>query len=115
MPEKCPGAWRSRNPPITFSLKKTGMLAFGPLGGITGKDLQADLAAADALFAQSRWDDAVTAYKAIMVKAPSLSVINLQIAAAYRNKKEYDAATAAYNTILKSGSLTTRKPRSGSR
>jgi tetratricopeptide (TPR) repeat protein len=36
-----------------------------------------------------------------MAKAPALSVINLQIAAAYRNKKDYDAAIAAYNELLK--------------
>ena len=36
-----------------------------------------------------------------MAKAPSLSVINLQIAAAYRNKKDYDNAIAAYNDLLK--------------
>ena len=36
-----------------------------------------------------------------MTKAPTLSVINLQIAAAYRNKKEYDNAIAAYNELLK--------------
>jgi tetratricopeptide (TPR) repeat protein len=36
-----------------------------------------------------------------MTKAPSLSVINLQIAAAYRNKKDYDSAIAAYNELLK--------------
>jgi len=36
-----------------------------------------------------------------MAKAPALSVINLQIAAAYRNKKEYDNAINAYNDLLK--------------
>jgi len=36
-----------------------------------------------------------------MAKAPALSVINLQIAAVYRNKKEYDNAIAAYNELLK--------------
>ena len=36
-----------------------------------------------------------------MAKAPALSVINLQIAAAYRNKKDYDNAIAAYNELLK--------------
>ena len=30
-----------------------------------------------------------------------MSVINLQIAAAYRNKKDYDGAIAAYNEMLK--------------
>ena len=37
---------------------------------------------------------------AIMNKTPTLSVINLQIAAAYRNKKDYDGALAAYNALL---------------
>ena len=35
-------------------------------------------------------------------RTPALSVINLQIAAAYRAKKDYAAALAAYNDLLKS-------------
>src|SRR5438093_6911489 len=82
------------NPPLTFTLKKGGGPAAGggALGSMAAKDLQADLAAADALFNGQKWDESITAYRAIMTKAPSLSVINLQIAAAYRNKKEYDNA-----------------------
>lgn len=90
------------NPPLTFTLKKGGAAApAGALGGMAAKDLQAELAAADALYNGQKWDDAVAAYRAIMAKAPSLSVINLQIAAAYRNKKDYDSALAAYNDLLK--------------
>src|SRR5580765_6638163 len=90
------------NPPLTFTLKKGGGAApMGALGGIAAKDLQADLAAADQLYNAQQWDGAITAYRAIMTKAPSLSVINLQIAAAYRNKKEYDNAIAAYGELLK--------------
>jgi len=89
------------NPPLTFELKRSGVTQFGALAGITAKDLQTDLAAADALFNQKRWDDAVVAYRAVMAKAPALSVINLQIGAAYRNKKDYDAAIAAYTELLK--------------
>jgi Tfp pilus assembly protein PilF len=89
------------NPPIQFVLKKTGNANFGALGGITSKDLQADLAAADALFKQSRWDEAITAYRGVLEKAPPLTAINLQIAAAYRNKKDYAAATTAYEAALK--------------
>jgi len=89
------------NPPIQFVLKKTGNANFGALGGITNKDLQADLAAADALFKQSRWDEAITAYRAVLEKAPPLTAINLQIAAAYRNKKDYAAAMTAYEAVLK--------------
>ena len=88
------------NPPVAFALQKTAALA-GALGGISAKDLQGELAAADALFNQRRWDDAIAAYKAIMEKTPSLSVINLQIASAYFSKKEYDPAIAAYNDLLK--------------
>ena len=53
------------------------------------------------LYNAQKWDEAIAAYRAIMTKAPSLSVINLQIAAAYRNKKDYDSAIAAYNELLK--------------
>jgi tetratricopeptide (TPR) repeat protein len=89
------------NPPIAFALKKTGLPGGGALGSITAKDLQSELATADALFNESKWDEAVTAYKAIMEKAPTLTVIDLQIAAAYINKKDYDAAIVAYAELLK--------------
>jgi Flp pilus assembly protein TadD len=93
----------SPNPPLSFTLRKGGGgAATGALGGMAAKDLQAELANADALYNAQKWDEAVAAYRAIMAKAPSLSVINLQVAAAYRNKKDYDAALAAYNELLKS-------------
>lgn len=88
------------NPPLTFVLRRNGPGPASALGSITAKDLQTQLAAADALFNQEQWDDAVAAYRAIMAKTPALSVINLQIAAAYRNKKDYEAAMAAYNALL---------------
>ena len=88
------------NPPITFTLRKAGII-MGPLGSLTAKDLQADLNAADALFNQQKWDEAIAAYRAILSKAAVLSVINLQIGAAYRAKKDYAAALAAYNELLK--------------
>jgi TolA-binding protein len=90
------------NPPLTFTMKKGG--GAGPssaLGSAAAKDLQADLAAADALYNGQKYDEAIAAYRQIMTKAPALSVINLQIAAAYRNKKEYDNAITAYNDLLK--------------
>lgn len=89
------------NVPLAFQLKHTGVAFFGALGGIANKDLQEDLAAADGLFAASRWDDAIAAYRSILGKAPVLTAINLQIAAAYRNKKDYPDAVAAYNDVLK--------------
>src|SRR5262245_30589494 len=90
------------NPPITFTLKKTGAAAFGALGGITAKDLQSDLTDAEALFKQSRWDESVRAYRSIMEKAPTtLAFLNLQIAAAHRAKKDHASALAAYEAVLK--------------
>lgn len=88
------------NPPLTFQLQRTGPEAVGVLAGIAAKDLQADLAAADLLFNQQKWDEAVAAYRAIMKKMPTLSVINLQIGAAYRGKKDFGAALDAYATLL---------------
>src|SRR5918911_1185246 len=90
------------NPPLTFTLKKGGAGApASALGSMTAKDLQAELAKADQMFNAQQWDDAIAAYKGILAKAPALSVINLQIAAAYRNKKDYDNAIASYNELLK--------------
>lgn len=88
------------NPPITFTLKRTGPAWTGAMAGIGAKELQTELTAADALFNQQKWDEAIAAYRAIMGKSPALSVVNLQIAAAYRNKKEYDNAVAAYTALL---------------
>jgi hypothetical protein len=89
------------NPPIEFKLKKSAAPPVSALGNVAAKDLQTELAAADQLYNAQQWDQAIAAYKTILAKAPALSVINLQIAAAYRNKKEYDAAIGAYNDLLK--------------
>src|SRR6202011_2508817 len=90
----------SPNPPLTFTLKKGGGGGGPGAGGLASKDLQAELALADADYNSQKWDDAITKYRAIMAKAPALSVINLQIAAAYRNKKDFDSALGAYNDLL---------------
>jgi predicted negative regulator of RcsB-dependent stress response len=89
------------NPPITFELKHSGVAYFGALGGVMSKDLQGELAAADALYNQKKWDEAIAAYRAVLSRVPVLSEINLQIGAAYRNKKEYDAAMTAYGELLR--------------
>jgi tetratricopeptide (TPR) repeat protein len=88
------------NPPLTFALKRTGPAWTGAMAGITARDLQSDLAEADTLFTQKKWDEAIDAYRTIMNRAPALGAINLQIAAAYRGKKDYDGALAAYRALL---------------
>ncbi len=94
----------SAAPPLAFALRRTGPAMFGALAGVSARDLQADLDAADALFKQQRWDEAITAYRAIAARSPALGVVNLQIAAAYRGKKDYAAAIATYNELLKAQS-----------
>jgi Flp pilus assembly protein TadD len=90
----------SPNPALAFTLRKNGPLPTAPLGNVTARDLQAQLTAAEALYIQQKWDEAIVAYKAIVAKTPALSVVNLQIASAYRNKKDYDNAVAAYEALL---------------
>jgi thioredoxin-like negative regulator of GroEL len=90
------------NPTMTFTLKKIVEIPpSGVLGGLRAKDLQSELADADELYNAQQWDQAIAAYRAILAKAPAISVISLQIASAYRNKKDYDNALVAYNDLLK--------------
>src|SRR5438105_3263505 len=77
---------------------------------------RAALAAADQAFSAKQWDDAIQKYQAILAKAPALTLVNVQIAQAYRSKADdvrkqdpkadlkplYDQALAAYQAILKS-------------
>jgi Flp pilus assembly protein TadD len=87
-------------PAVSFTLQKL-VVPPSALGTTAPKDLQAALASADALYNNQQWEQAIAAYGAILQKSPSLSVINLQIAAAYRNQKAFDNAIAAYNVLLK--------------
>jgi Flp pilus assembly protein TadD len=90
--------------PSTASFTLTRVPAPPPsaLGEVAPKDLQAELREADRLFNAQRWDEAIAAYQAILARSPALSVVNLQLGAAYRGKKDYDNALAAYQELLKS-------------
>jgi tetratricopeptide (TPR) repeat protein len=89
-------------PPLVFSLPKAIVRPPAAVEGATAKDLQQQLEAADALFKQQKFDEAIGIYRTILRSAPSLGVVNLQIGAAYRITKDYDKAIAAYNDLLKS-------------
>jgi tetratricopeptide (TPR) repeat protein len=86
---------------LAFTLKHAPAPPPSALGGIAAKDIQSELRAADQLYNAEQWDQAIAAYKALLTRAPALSVISLQIGAAYRNKKDWDNALAAYNDLLK--------------
>jgi len=102
-------------PALTFTLPRQRLPPPSAIGGVAAKDLQADLLAADQLYNAKQWDNAIQKYQAILAKAPALSVINLQIAQAYRNKADdlraqdpradarpvYDQAIGAYQALLR--------------
>ncbi len=88
-------------PPLLFSLTKAVVRPPAGVEGVSAKDLQQQLAAADKLFAQQKYDEAIEIYRGILRSAPSLAVVNLQVAAAYRMMKDYDRAIAAYTDLLK--------------
>jgi tetratricopeptide (TPR) repeat protein len=88
-------------PPLVFALPKAIVRPPAGVEGMTAKDLQQQLASADGLYRERKFEEAVGVYRSILRGAPSLAVVNLQIGAAYRNLKEYDKAIAAYSDLLK--------------
>jgi tetratricopeptide (TPR) repeat protein len=84
-----------------LTLKRSPAPPPSVLGSVGAKDLQSELRSADQMFNSQQWDQAIASYKSILAKAPALSVINLQVGAAYRNKKDYDGALTAYGDLLK--------------
>jgi TolA-binding protein len=98
----------SGNPPIEFTLRRD-IVGPPPLG----KDIQSELDAANALRDSGRFDQAVAAYQAVKAKNPGLTMINMVIGGAYRQKAGrerdgaakqavYNQAIAAYEEVLKS-------------
>jgi tetratricopeptide (TPR) repeat protein len=86
------------NPEVSFVL--VGTPVRGALEGVDTKELQRNLAAAEALMAAEKWDEAIAAYKAILASAPPLTMVNLALGRALRMKKDFAGAAAAYNDIL---------------
>jgi tetratricopeptide (TPR) repeat protein len=87
--------------PVTFNLPKGVPAPTGALAGVNMKELQAEIDAADALLKAGEYDQAISAYQATLVKAPTLTLINLQIGNALRMKREYDRAIEVFQEILK--------------
>jgi tetratricopeptide (TPR) repeat protein len=84
------------NPPLEFTLA-AGVPA-GPAG--LSKEIQAELKAADDLRNSGQFDQAITAYQGIKAKNPSLTMINLVIGGAYRQKAAKEADKAARQASL---------------
>jgi tetratricopeptide (TPR) repeat protein len=84
-----------------FTLRRAPLPPPSVLGNVGARELQTELRTADQQFDAQQWDQAIATYKNILGRAPALAVLQLQIGAAYRNKKDFDNAIAAYNDLLK--------------
>jgi hypothetical protein len=95
-------------PPFEFVMRRDP----GPLPGALSKDIQAQLAAANALRDEGRFDQAIAAYQSIQTKNPKLTTLNLVIAGTYRERAEretdpaarvvlFEKAVTAYADVLK--------------
>jgi tetratricopeptide (TPR) repeat protein len=73
----------------------------GAMAGVDVKLLTSQLSAAAAMFDEGRYDQAISAYRDIKTKAPSLTLVNLQLGNAYLMKKSYPEAESAFQDILK--------------
>jgi tetratricopeptide (TPR) repeat protein len=89
------------NPAIEFRLFKSGGGPPRPLAGVNARELQGEIEAAEALLNAKQYDQAIAAYQSVLARAPSLTLVNLQIGNAHRLKKDYDRALSAYGQVLK--------------
>lgn len=72
----------------------------GGLSGVALSRLQTALRNADTLLAAKQYDQAIASYQDVLQQAPALTLVNLQIAEAWRMKKDYERAIAACRAVL---------------
>ena len=94
-------------PPLTFELARIRhplerMLGDDALVGLDAEAIGTELTDADAAFASRDWDAAISGYESVMKQLPQLSNLNMQIAAAYQQKSEFETAIELYEVILAS-------------
>ena len=99
---------RSAAAPLRFTLRRLPE----PIPGALTRDVSDQLSAAQALRAEGRFDQALSAYQSIQSKNPKLTTLNLLIADAHRQKGDretdgaarqasYERAIAAYSEVIK--------------
>jgi tetratricopeptide (TPR) repeat protein len=88
------------NPPVEFTLAPGATGPAGALAGVNTKELQGELAAAEAKMTANDFDGAIAAYQAMLTKVPALTMLHMQIGRAQRMKKDYDGALASYQKLL---------------
>ena len=78
------------------------------------KELQAELAAAEAKMNANDFDGAIAAYQAMLTKVPALTMLHMQIGRAQRMKKDYNRRARRPTTSCSPPTRTTSAPRSRS-
>ena len=73
--------------------------ATGSLAGIRAVDIQLNLSAAHGLFDQDDFDGAIDAYAEVLERVPKLTSLNVLIGHAYREKRDFGRALAAYQAV----------------
>jgi hypothetical protein len=86
----------SASPPMTFTLARD----LGPLPEALDKNIQQQIADANALRDGGRLDQAIAAYDDIRSKNPKLTVVNLVLADTYRLRADQEDDPAAKRTLL---------------
>ena len=96
------------NPPIDFALRRS----IDPLPNALSRQITGEISAADDLRRSGRLEQAIDAYEEILSKNPTLTMMNMVIGDAYRQRAGsetsssarqplYDRAIAAYQQLLK--------------
>lgn len=86
-------------PPVDFTLAPGASGPTGALAGVNTKDLQGELAKADAMVAAKDYAGAIGVYEGMVAKVPALTALYLQIGGLYRNQKQYDKAIETYKKV----------------
>ena len=86
-------------PPVDFTLAPGASGPTGALAGVNTKELQGELAKADAMVAAKDYAGAIGIYEAMVAKVPALTALQLQIGGLYRTQKEWDKAIEAYKKV----------------
>ena len=75
--------------------------ASGIMAGVDTRQLTALLTAAAAMIDEGRYDEAISAYRDLRARVPSLTLVNLQLGNAYLLKKSFPEAEAAFQEALR--------------
>jgi tetratricopeptide (TPR) repeat protein len=87
------------NTPLNVRLMRTSAAAPLVLAGVDVKALQEKLAAAESLLDAGKYEEAATAYRAVLAAAPALTAVHLQIGRAERGLRRYDDAVASFGRV----------------